>query len=93
MMERLLRPVIAWIHIAALVQGLRENSMMAWFAVFWYLWGMISTYNRFLCRFPYAAGNIWAAVLLDNCYPIVDLWACLTLGTEAYGTRNPDNEG
>ncbi|KAL0931201.1 N-acetylglucosaminyltransferase [Colletotrichum truncatum] len=90
MIERLLRPVLAWIHIAAFIQGFRNSSWVAYFAAFWYIWRMFSTYTRFVRRFPWASRSIWAAVLLDNCHPILDVYAWITLSTEAWGTRNED---
>ncbi|KAF6822906.1 N-acetylglucosaminyltransferase [Colletotrichum plurivorum] len=88
LIERLLRPVIAWIHIFAFIEGFRQNSMIAYFCFFWYVWEMFSSYSAFVERYPWAYANIWAAVLLDNCHPILDPYAWFTLGTEAWGTRN-----
>ncbi|GKT46854.1 uncharacterized protein ColSpa_07035 [Colletotrichum spaethianum] len=88
LIERLLRPILAWIHIFAFINGFRNNSNFAYFVAFWYIWGWISTYSSFIRRFPYVARHIWACFLLDNAHPILDLYAWLTLSTEAWGTRN-----
>ncbi|CCF34064.1 glycosyltransferase family 2 [Colletotrichum higginsianum] len=90
LVERLLRPLLAWIHIFAFIQGLRNNSTFAYFAAFWYIWGWISAYRGFIRRFPYAAPHIWACFLLDNAHPILEVYAWLTITTEAWGTRNED---
>ncbi|KAK2035099.1 family 2 glycosyl transferase [Colletotrichum zoysiae] len=90
LVERLLRPLLAWIHIFAFIEGFRNNSAMAYFAFFWYVWGWISAYGGFVRRFPFAARHVWACFLLDNAHPVLDLYAWITLSTEAWGTRNED---
>ncbi|OHW91148.1 polysaccharide synthase [Colletotrichum incanum] len=88
LIERLLRLVLAWIHIFTFIQGFRNNSTFAYFAAFWYIWGWINVYGSFIRRFPYVARQIWACYLLDNVYLVLDIYAWLTLTTEAWGTRN-----
>lgn len=53
---------------------------------------MYSTYSSFVRRFPWARRYIWAAVLFDNCYPILEPYCWWTLGTEAWGTRSCDDQ-
>ncbi|KAK1975622.1 family 2 glycosyl transferase [Colletotrichum cereale] len=89
--ERLIRPVVARVHILAFIQGFRNNSTFAYFAFFWYIWGWVSAYGSFIRRFPYAARHIWACFLLDNAHPILDLYAWITLSTETWGTRSEDD--
>ncbi|GKT54046.1 polysaccharide synthase [Colletotrichum tofieldiae] len=88
LIERLLRPILAWVHIFAFIQGFRNNSTFAYFAAFWYIWGWINAYGSFIRRFPYVARHIWACFLLDNIHPVLDIYAWLTITTEAWGTRN-----
>ncbi|TEA10736.1 hypothetical protein C8034_v008887 [Colletotrichum sidae] len=90
LIERLLRPVISWVHIIAFLIGYCHGSVMAYFVAAWYLWNTLSAYKRFLTRFPWASGHIWAVALLDHCYPILDVYAWITLSTETWGTRNED---
>ncbi|OLN83731.1 N-acetylglucosaminyltransferase [Colletotrichum chlorophyti] len=90
LIERLLRPIIAWTHIFAFVQGLRNNSWVAYFVALWYIWGWAKSYSAFDRRFPWVRSQLWAAFLLDNAHPILDVYSWLTLSTEAWGTRNED---
>ncbi|OHF03671.1 glycosyltransferase family 2 [Colletotrichum orchidophilum] len=88
MVERLLRPVIAWVHIIAFMKCLFNQSPIAYFVAGYYIWGWFWTYNAFARRFPWASRHIWACFLLDNAHPILDVYAWLTLSTEAWGTRD-----
>ncbi|WYZ39928.1 hypothetical protein EsH8_IV_000269 [Colletotrichum jinshuiense] len=88
LIERLLRPILAWIHIAAFILGFLNQSPMAYFAAFWYIWGWIDTYRAFVRRFPWSVGQIWACFLLDNAHPILDIYAWLTMSSDVWGTRN-----
>ncbi|KAK1850652.1 polysaccharide synthase [Colletotrichum chrysophilum] len=88
LIERLLRPIIAWVHIIAFIVGVYQKSPVAYFVGMWYLLSMIATYRDFVRRYPWAEGHLGAAILLDICYPVVDVYSWLTLSTEAWGTRN-----
>ncbi|KAK1503590.1 glycosyltransferase family 2 [Colletotrichum abscissum] len=86
--ERLLRPVIAWVHIIAFLMCLAKKSPIAYFVAGYYIWGWFRTYNAFARRFPFTSRQMWACFLLDNAHPILDVYAWLTLSTEAWGTRD-----
>ncbi|KXH45840.1 glycosyltransferase family 2 [Colletotrichum salicis] len=65
-----------------------QRNAIHYFVAGYYIWGWFRTYNAFARRFPYVSRQIWACFLLDNAHPILDVYAWLTISTEAWGTRD-----
>ncbi|KAJ3941540.1 uncharacterized protein N0V96_008252 [Colletotrichum fioriniae] len=88
MIERLLRPVIAWVHIIAFMMCLAKQSPLpTWLQATTSGVGSAPT-TLLRVASPFTSRQMWACFLLDNAHPILDVYAWLTLSTEAWGTRD-----
>ncbi len=56
----------------------------------WYSYKFITGYFTFIDRFPWCEGKVWAAILVDYSYPIVDLYPWLMINKVGWQTRRDD---
>ena len=53
----------------------------------WYIRGWAKGYGALVKKYPYCGTKIWAAILFDHCYPILDLYCWCTLDKAGWLTR------
>ncbi|KAK8054317.1 glycosyltransferase family 2 [Apiospora saccharicola] len=81
MVERMFSAPLRWLFIACCVLILLYET---------YNWA--DNLFGFVGRFPYAAPYWWAAAVVEKVQPVSDFYCWLTLGTEAWETRNTDGD-
>ncbi|KAK8115571.1 glycosyltransferase family 2 [Apiospora sp. TS-2023a] len=81
MVERLLSAPLHWLFIGCCVLIMLYET---------YTWA--DNLFGFVGRFPYAAPYWWAAAVVEKVQLVSDLYCWLTLGTEAWETRNTDGD-
>ncbi|EXJ59352.1 uncharacterized protein A1O5_12233 [Cladophialophora psammophila CBS 110553] len=87
MVEGMLNPVLLWVRLYCFW---RTFHICPWFASFVLgikLYGYINGLVEFANEYPFATRYLWAAVLVDRLYLISDWYCWITLGTEAWMTR------
>ncbi|KIW82812.1 hypothetical protein Z517_02055 [Fonsecaea pedrosoi CBS 271.37] len=87
MVEGMLNPVLLWVRLYCFW---RTFHVCPWFGCFVL---SMKTYNyldgllQFATEYPFARRHLWAAVLVDRLYLVSDWYCWVTLGTEAWITR------
>lgn len=87
LVERLLTPVITWIHIWAWVESFRKSPLVAGILLLWYIWEWTKSYGSLVRKYPFCGKKIWGAILFDHCYPILDIYCWCTMDHEGWLTR------
>lgn len=53
----------------------------------WYIADMFNSYKSFVQKYPYCGKKIWAAVIVDQSYLVLDLIGWVTINKEGWMTR------
>ena len=56
----------------------------------WIIYGWVSAYGAFVEKYPYMARKVWALFLMNNMWPIVDLYTLSTMNNDSWLTRAAD---
>ncbi|KAI0123146.1 hypothetical protein BJ170DRAFT_713211 [Xylariales sp. AK1849] len=93
MIERLARPLWAFVYVAIWLKTLRTTpwiaaAYVAWMAFGWGGW--YSAYGAFLEEYPYCRRKVWAIFLMDSIAPVLDIYAYLTMNNDSWLTRVAD---
>ena len=82
--ERILKAPLGLVHFIAWILSFYSHPVKTFilFAVYAYL--ALPGYQKFFRAFPYMKKYWWVAVLVDNSYVIIGIWAWMTLSNTTW---------
>ncbi|KAI1341046.1 nucleotide-diphospho-sugar transferase [Xylariaceae sp. FL0016] len=87
--EELGRPLITLVHLVGWAMAIVTSPKIALLFAAWYMFQMFQEYRSFLQQFPWIGPkNLWAAIVMDQAYLILDYYGLITVRQEGWLTRN-----
>ncbi|OAL19341.1 hypothetical protein AYO22_09885 [Fonsecaea multimorphosa] len=87
MVEGMLNPVLLWVRLYCFWSTFYVYPWFASFVLGMKIYAYVEGLLDFANEYPFVKRHLWAAVLVDRLYLVSDWYCWITLGTEAWITR------
>ncbi|KAI0015196.1 polysaccharide synthase [Xylariomycetidae sp. FL0641] len=92
MLERTLRPATTILHTIVWGMSFWYFPRLSTLIMLYYIYKYSGSYAKFIGEFPFMWPHLWALVMMDFRYILLDFWAIGTISNHHWGTREVPGE-